>query len=236
MHQSLRIALAAACLTGAGCQSAPAPGSVGGVSGGADAATNPADVDWRRAWYAEAIAGLRFEAGRVTIDPGSARAADAKAAEARRIEADALARGGHHVEAIGAWRDAILLAPPPGQPAAYIGLGEMLRLKGKSDEAVAAFRTAIDLDGAGDDAWFDLAVSLWRRGDRIEAREAMVQVTVLNPARGDAHAQLARWCYYLEDDAAAWRHLRQAEALGAPMPSQFRPLLEKRTAEPALAP
>ncbi len=232
MGPTLRIALTAACLTGAGCQSDPAPGALGGTAHESGALASPADVDWRKAWYADAIAGLQFDGGRVTIDPGLARATDAKAAETRRIEAEALARGGHHVEAIGFYRDAILLAPPPGEPAAYIGLGEVLRLKGKSDEAVAAFRTAIDLDGADDDAWFDLAVSLWRRGDRVEARAAMVRVTVLNPARGDAQAQLARWCYYLEDDAAAWRHLRAAEELGAPIPPQFTPLLEKRTPEP----
>jgi tetratricopeptide (TPR) repeat protein len=233
MHQITRWTLASICLMAAGCQTVTGPG--GGDARGTGGAASPAELDWRKARYAEAIAGLDFSSGRVTIDaaraPDMQGASGAEAAAGQRVRADELARGGNHIEAIAAWRNAILLAPPPGEPSAYLGLGEMLRLKGRSDEAVAAFRTAIDLDPALGDAWFHLAQSLWRRGDRAEARRAMEQVTALDASRGDAHAQLARWCYYLEDDAAAWRHVHEAEALGAALPPQFRPLLEKRTPE-----
>lgn len=228
MRSTLPMVLAAAIIAAAGCQSAPGPAAAPGDAP-ADLLASPADVNWKQLWYVQAVAGLRFETGRVSIEAGSARAPDASAAAARRLEAAALARGGHHIEAMGAYRDAILLAR--GESAGYVGLGQMLRLKGRSDEAVASFRTAIDLDPQGADAWFDLGLALWGRGERAEARRAMEQAVALDATRGDAHALLARWCYYLEDDAAAWRHLRAAEKLGAAIPPQFPPLLENRTPE-----
>jgi Flp pilus assembly protein TadD len=109
----------------------------------------------------------------------------------------------------------------------------MLRLKGKVDEALAAWRTALAIDPENAEAQFQVAVTLWQRGSGDEATDEMQRVLEIDPQHAEAHGQLAVWSYYAGDDAAAWHHTLAAQALGHELPPQFIQRLETRSATPA---
>jgi tetratricopeptide (TPR) repeat protein len=125
---------------------------------------------------------------------------------------------------MAAYAGAIRAAPQ--DPAAYDGLGELLRLTGRSDESMAAWRTALALDPAFVDARFHLAVALWSASRRGEAISEMERLVVQRPEHGRAHAQLARWHFYGGDREAALRHLQAAQAAGTPLPPRLLDALD----------
>ena len=202
-----------------------APGSA--QRNAAVASTSPGQTDYKRARFAAAISGLRFDTGAVEVEPFDEY--DADVSWTRLEEATELVEAGRILKAIGAYRDSIRWAPDLAD--AYNGLGMTLRLENKMSEALAALRTALQLDPAFVDARFNLAITLWMNGESAEATHQMQQVVRQQPSHALAHERLAIWSYYAGEAQAAWRHVRLAQALDHALPPQFLALLGSRMPE-----
>lgn len=194
----------------------------------------PPAGDYRRYRTWQALRGLNFDSGLVTIDQAEADQIAARGtveqALARYAEAVAELERNHATEALGLFRDAILIWPDSA--VFYEGLGRALIAKKKTREALAAFRTAVTLDPTLVSSQLLVADMLNRLGERIAAAQQYEQVLQLQPAHATAHVRLAIIRYYLGQDELAWHHLHAADALGADVPAQFRRLLAARTPEP----
>jgi tetratricopeptide (TPR) repeat protein len=195
--------------------------------------TSPIE-DYRQALYQEAIRGLTYESGFVEF------AEDAQEVLAEvppgTDAATLVTRGAAELEqniAIAAIKTltlAVLLDPEV--PAAYQGLGRAFLGKGKTEEAIACFRSALRLDPNLIDTRFELALTYWRQADYQEAIETWRHVLTLDPNHARTHERLSIALYYLGDYKDAWRHVHAAEALDQEVPPQFRRLLEARMPEP----
>jgi hypothetical protein len=82
------------------------------------------------------------------------------------------------------------------------------------------------------EARFNLAHSLWMLSESDAAIAEMEEVIARDPANAAAYERLAIWRYYAGDDAAAWRNVHAAQALGHGLPPQFLDLLAARTPDP----
>ncbi len=188
------------------------------------ATTTPGRTNYKRARFAAAVSGLRFDTGVVEVEPFDEY--DADVSWIRLEEAAELVEAGRALKAIGAYRDSIRWAPDLAD--AYNGLGMTLRLENKISEALAALRTALKLDPAFVEARFNLAITLWMNGESAEATHQMQQVVRQQPDHALAHERLAIWSYYAGEAQAAWRHVRAAQALDHALPPQFIALLGSR--------
>jgi Flp pilus assembly protein TadD len=218
-------ALAFLCATGCSTTTPPAQsaGLVPDVSGATMPVTNYKSERWQ-----QAIAGLSFDAGRVTVDHA---AADAIAMPGSLAEAQqeydagmAEMEQGHREWAVGHFRTAVLVAPY--EPQMYEGLGYGLLSKGKSAEAVAAYRTALDLHPGRLSALVGAARALDNGSREMEALAAWQDVLAVDPVHAAAHSRLASLCYFAGEYQQALAHYDRAAALGYPVPTQLRPLIE----------
>ena len=200
----------------------PAPGTAQRSTG--EASTTPGPTNYKRARFAAAVSGLRFDTGVVEVEPEDEY--DAEFAWARFEEATALFDAGLALQATAAYRDSIQSAPDLADP--YNGLAMCLRLQNKMSEALAALRTAIQLDPVFVDARFNLAITLWMNGEADEATRQMQQVVQLQPEQALAHERLAIWSYYSGQSETAWSHVRAAQALDHALPPQFMAIMEMR--------
>jgi len=198
---------------------------------GAASPENVKERAQRLAWT-RATEGLDFDGpgGRLDITPVAVTSPEE--ADAARAEGDRLLAGNRFVDAVGAY--GLALRHDPTDLDAYRGLAMALVPEGRSDLAVAVMKTAADrAEGAKRD---DLRVRLgelqWSIGAYDAAYEELSSVVEDAPDHGVAHARLAIWSYYRNDDAAAWRHVGAARANGATLPPQFIDLLERRTPAP----
>jgi tetratricopeptide (TPR) repeat protein len=182
-----------------------------------------------QAAWAAAIEGLNFETGRVVVEQPPA-AGDV--AEARRFleQGEQEYAANRRTETVAACAAAVRAAPD--LPEAYAALGQAMIAKGKTDLAIACYRTVIDLQPENIEARVELANALAREMRYEEATTEMEAVLGLDPAHGPAHERLAIWSYYDEDYATAWAHVRAARAAGHEMPPQFITLLSRKMAEP----
>jgi Flp pilus assembly protein TadD len=176
----------------------------------------------RRERFIEALAGLRFDRGRVEllIEPGG------NAAEAERLAAEGRAalEQNQSIGAIAAYAGAI--RQRPDQPGLMIGLGDAMTRRGELRLAEVAYRTAALQDDHTAEPQFKLAMTLARLAENESAIRQMQRVIELEPAHAQAHERLAIWRYYAGEHEAAWAHVRAAEALGHTMPPQFIALLQ----------
>jgi tetratricopeptide (TPR) repeat protein len=196
-----------------------------------DTASSPADSKERReaeAW-SRATQGLEFDTSSDRVEVRRAPGANAAAALQHRAEGDDLLQQNRVMEALAAYVLAVRhdrdLVP------AWIGIGHLMRRKGKPDHAVAAFRTAVDRDPGDVEARYLLATALWAASRQDEAIDRMTELLDVDEDHAGAHERLAVWSYYAGDDTAAWEHLRRAEELGKPVPAQLVPLLKRRAAQ-----
>lgn len=187
-------------------------------------------TELNEARFEAAIAGLDFATGRVVVvDSMRGRRARASAPQLYEQGMEAMAaneRTGSLTLLTRAVRS------DPTMVAAYNGLGDALRYKGKLDHAIAAYRTALDLDPGFAEARFNLAMALAAQNHRDEAIDEMLAYLELEPRSAEAHERLAIWYYYNEDHATAWQHAHAAQDLGRPLPPQFQNLLEARMPDP----
>jgi tetratricopeptide (TPR) repeat protein len=187
---------------------------------------------------ARALRGLTYEDGRVAVDEASAEPLPdaesfATAADAHRRGLEYLFEVNDRVAAIGALSRAVIMAPD--NPDYLADLGQALLRKGKRDEAMAAFNTALDIEPRHLPAQRQAAFALQMGGDYEASRQAWRKVLDIDATDGEAWGRLAIVEYYLEDYAGAWEHVRRARDHGYRMPAQFLPLLEAKMPEPANA-
>lgn len=228
-----------ACLLAAGCATGPiersGPESDTGASlpaaGRAErVAAGPrlSPIDrYKQQRLNEALRGLIFDSGRVAIDPAVAREyprGDLARATERFDAGTQHYTHNEFVEAIGALRDAIMIAP--NLTAAYEVLGDALLAKGEVAWARAAYRTALEADPQQVGLLLRIARTWEMEGDLGQAIAAYEQVLQVDPGVAEAHERLAVQLYYAGDLAGAWAHVEQAEALGHEMPAQFVALLK----------
>jgi Flp pilus assembly protein TadD len=190
--------------------------------------------NYKQQQIADALRGLNYGTGFVEIDEQTApEIAERGTVEEATDESDRGAQllvENHILDAIKAFTRAVIIAPD--EPQMYVRLGGGLVNKGLTDEAEAAYRTALELDPESVEARFLLGQAFQLTGRMDEAIEAWYEVLDRSPDHTGAHYHLAISQYYTNDYAAAWEHVHRAEALGQTLPSQFRPLLEAKMSEP----
>ena len=233
----LPVLLLAACQAGtdvaptaAASSRTDAPAAYGAVIETPAVASPLSERDLReRREFAEAIEGLTFREGSVEVAPVSApdpaRAAEHAAHGAREYELN------HRTAAIKAYVLAVRNAPDDAP--LYARLGDAFVAKGKTDMAIAAFRTAARLDEGLIEARVGYANTLAMEARTAEAIEAMEAVLALDPDNAIARERLAVWEYYEGNYAAAWEHVGHARRAGHPIPPQLIPLLERQMPDPA---
>ncbi len=179
--------------------------------------------------------GLEYDSGRVVIDEAAARSVvaveDKSLAATEFVRAEQLYSQNYFRDAVTSYGKAVLLDRK--NPRMYEGLGKCFIARRAGKEAVASFRTALDLDPHSVDLRYELGDALIRVGEREAALAQFDEVISSSPKRVDAHQRAATQHYYLHDYAAAWREVHATEDLGAGVPPQFRRLLQGVMAEPA---
>lgn len=222
----------AICLSG--CQTNPSHSRP--AAGQADAARPPMPPlsEWKEQRTTQAMRGLRYDSGRVELDQPAAseiapqRSREQAFAEMRRgVE---LAQQNYKTDALATLTKAVLLAPDEGE--LYLPLGWALEAKSKTNAALAAFATMLDLLPESLDARVALALTLQRSGDGLAAIDMWNSVLERRAGDAEAHRRLAILYYYQNDYAAAWLHVGAVEDLNQTVPPQFRSLLASRSPEP----
>lgn len=245
----LVMALLVCAVVISGCSNEPQSEQVAAPEDGAAVETGTADTagsgelsppsagqNFKQKRMADAMRGLTYDTGRVVVDTEAT--GQLPDAEVFASAGDAYQRGlyflfekNDRVAAIGALTRAVIMAPD--DPDHLAGLGQALLRKGKGDEALAAFNTALDLDSDHFEARKQMAWALQMSGDYQAAKQAWLQVLDLDPDHGEAHGRLAVLEYYLEDYQSAWAGVSRAEALGYELPAHFLPLLREKMPQPA---
>lgn len=216
------------------CQTGPGPAPTASTTRTHRPAGLSPIENYKEQRLADALRGLTYDTGRVRIDEEAARdiaqrgSIEEALAEARRGEA--LLADNYRLDAIRAFTRAVIIAPDA--PETYRGLAGALAKKGLTQNAEAALRAAIDLDPDYVDAWFDLGHVRQLEGRFPEAIDAWNEVLARTDDHADAHHRLALANYYEENYADAWTHTQRAEALGTPVPPQFKPLIQRKMSEP----
>lgn len=235
----LIIAAAAGVVAVALVGRAQTPASTVGRALSMDGALDPVQVGKLKSERLRiAMLGIDYSSGRVRLTSdaeGIAKQGTPAEVKAQIEVADRwLNVENEHVEAIRQFTKAVILGPTDAD--ALHGLGKALITKGKIDESVAAFRSALDANPSRVDTVIELAYNFQRLGHNADAIRAFEQALALAPGRGEAHARLAVLRYYEGDFATAWRNVHRAEALGSPAPPQLVELLRKQMAEPVRRP
>ncbi len=193
--------------------------------------TSPAE--FKNAQLKAAMRGLNYGSGLVEIDKKLQREvqrADVGSADESFETAKSFYEQNVPLNAIENFTKAVLKDPTNADY--YEGLGRALVAKGLIDEAVAAFRSALERAPDFLEAQFQLAMAKQMQGDQLQANEAWRDVLVIDNKNAEAHSRLAVGLYYAGDFQGAWSHVHAAEGLGHEVPPQFRLLLAGKMAEP----
>ncbi len=98
----------------------------------------------------------------------------------------------------------------PDDGLAWANLGNTLRTAGQQDEAVAAYRKAIEADPEDPGIVSDAGLALSGAGREDEALKAFEKAIAIDPDHDAAQQNAARVLWLRGDDAAATRHLARA--------------------------
>jgi tetratricopeptide (TPR) repeat protein len=195
--------------------------------GGAARPVDPREAH-ERAELMEAVEGLDFASGQVTVTERMTGDADAVAL--------AIAKGRELIavneinDGLRQFAEAVRIDPTLA--TSYVDLGMALRGKGATDFEIAAFRTAVSTDPELAPARYGLATALWRDGQRDDAITELEQLVEIDADHGKAHERLAIWHYYAGDYETSWNHVHAARRVDQALPPQFIGLLESRMADP----
>jgi len=226
--------LAASLLSTAGCQQASRSESPSDQSAQVvESTANPVWVD-KHERLRRAVEGLNFESGMVEIDAQAAEQffgrGGRRAAVRHMLRGAEQLEGNERIAAIQSYKRAIFADPE--LPQAYEGLADGLIAKGKTEFAIAALRTTLDLDADRVDARFTLA-SVLGMADRLDESIAEYRAVLeAQPDYAEAHERLAIAYYYDGDYASAWEHVHAADDVGVPVPPQFLALLQTQMQDP----
>jgi len=174
------------------------------------------------------LEGLVFEGGRVR--PRHLTAPSAHGGESHLAKGRAALRGGHRMEALAAFVQAV--RSNPARPDTYIELGRVLVEEGREEGALAAFRTALDLDPKAVEARFEEGRTLHRLGRIRESLASFRRVFDLDGNHGPAHVRMAVLLHQTGDPEGARRHLDKARRAGARIPAALPVLLGEVDAPP----
>ena len=177
-----------------------------------------------------ATTGIRFDASSGLVAVDTLATGSSIQAATLLAEADRLFDENRLMEAM----DQFVLAVRNDDALAegYVGIGRVARRKGKLNESLAAFRTALDRGGDHQGARFELAMTLWNDAQHDAAIAQMNRVLLAEDEHPNAHERLAVWSYYVGEHETAWEHLHRAQDLGQPVPAQLVGLLEKKMPDP----
>jgi tetratricopeptide (TPR) repeat protein len=146
-------------------------------------------------------------------------------AEGRHNLAVAYARQGSQEQASEQFKEALRLQPD--FHAARLDLAALLLDMGRFPEAVAVLTAGLAAASAttgekppGEliELRFRLGLAYRLTGQRPQAIQEFQAVARADPTHAGAHANLSYLYYQIQDFERAWRHVRQAEALGLPVP------------------
>lgn len=141
-------------------------------------------------------------------------------AEARHNLAVAYARHGQSEQALQQFRAAIRLQPD--FQAARLDFAALASDMGRYQEAIDMLKGMLTASGASlsfdpVEVRYRLALVYLAAQQLPEATTALQQVLHVQPNHAEAHVYLGSIYYRLGQFGPAWRHARQAEALGAPV-------------------
>lgn len=102
---------------------------------------------------------------------------------------------------------------PSAPPVYHANLAEMLRQKGQLEDAEAAARRAVTMDGNLVSAWNNLGIVLQEQGKLEESLVCLERVAALKPDWADIHNNLGNTCRRLDRLADAEVYYRKALAL-----------------------
>jgi tetratricopeptide (TPR) repeat protein len=97
---------------------------------------------------------------------------------------------GQIAEAERAWRAALAIDGGDGHAARLTSLGSVVAAQGRTSEAIALFRRALDRDPQSPRAWTQLGVVLFARHDFGSAVDALRQALALDPDNLSARRHL----------------------------------------------
>ena len=145
-------------------------------------------------------------------------------AEARHNLAVAYARKGLQEQAVGQFHEAVRLRPD--FHAARLDLATLLLEMQRPHAAIDALQPLLatiskDAEDSGRvapmEVHYRLGIAYLMAGRVEEGTKELEAVLAEQPGHAGAHVQLAGLYYQTRQFARAWRHARQAEALGAPV-------------------
>ena len=178
----------------------------------------------------KATRGLEFATSSGLLEVERVAGGTPETAAEHLAAADDLLAGNRIMEAMEQY--GLAARHDPDLADAYVGIGLLLTRKGKHEEAIVSFRTALDRDESHLDARYRLAMALWSASRQFEAIDEMNRVLTEDDGHAKAHERLAVWHYFTGDFTDAWYHLHRAEELGQPVPGQLASLLSQRMVDP----
>lgn len=109
------------------------------------------------------------------------------------------------------------IARHPDDSSLHVGFGQTLRFLGRSDEAEAEHRKALELDPANLEAWINLAQMAGERGDVVEARQLWQKVLAFGSDSRLPVEQRELLTAAAREALDDLRHGRKIEATGPPV-------------------
>jgi len=129
-------------------------------------------------------------------------AAAAQSPERLFLEAKVLSGEGDDTGAVLQY-DAAIAASGGGMAEAWLNRGAALRRLGRTDEAIASYRRALEVRPGYPGAWYNIGVGLGDAGDHAGAAVAYERCLDLDPGRSRAWYNLAMQRVRLGDEAGA---------------------------------
>lgn len=190
---------------------------------------------WKRQRVDEAMEGLVYDTGLVTVDESYAASiphrGDASVSQSLQQQGHTLFFDeNRHLEALRSLSDAIIVDPT--NVAAYADLGSVLVGRGELDKAQASYQSALAIDETNLDALTGMALVHQMNGDLNASNETWMRVLELDPQHGLAHARLAVGRYFEGEYASAWTHYYAAVDFGGEVPAQLPGMLSQHVADP----
>ncbi|MER3412986.1 MAG: hypothetical protein C4341_01875 [Armatimonadota bacterium] len=196
--------------------------------------------NYKQARFREAIRGLDYSSGRVTVNQREARQVVPPGSpmdfKAEMEEAEALLLDNAYVEAIAAYTKAVIVNPK--SPDAYVGLAKSLRTKGELKMGLAALRTSLDLRPEHLETRFLYAEFLWQDDQWLDSKAALEKLIALPAStnedrryQGEAWRMLASAYWYDNNPRKALEAANKAVENGVDVPPQLLDLIHEAIAK-----